>query len=466
MSEAKTYIAGLIQNARAAQKEFEERVTTQRAVDEVVRAIALTIYNAKEELAPEVVEETGMGTVAYKITKMIATTTGQWNTMRGKASMGFIENPYDEPGVRVIAKPIGVVGSICPTTNPIITVVMNSMAAIKCRNAIIVAPHPKAKFVSQKAVNMIRAAFAKLGAPEDLIQIVAPDHCTIETTDELLAACDVNVATGGPGMVKSVYSCGKPGFGVGQGNTQEIICDDWTDLETTCAAAVANRAWDLGVPCTGDQMIHISAKREADFLAAVEKGGAYIIDDPEVRAKLSAYVFPDGKNINRDVVGKTPQVVGKAIGIEVPEDRQVLLTKVVGQAQDDVLCKECLFPLMRYRTYETFEEAVDAACANLYMEGAGHNSSIWTNDEANIEYASMRMPVSRLQVNQVPLGKNNGMPPTTTLGCGYWSGNSISENFEWYHLYQTTRVSTELPNKRLFKPEDWDDFGICPVVED
>lgn len=466
MSEAKTYIAGLIQNARAAQKEFEERFTTQRAVDEVVRAIALTIYDAKEELAPEVVEETGMGTVAYKITKMIATTTGQWNTMRGKASMGFIENPYDEPGVRVIAKPIGVVGSICPTTNPIITVVMNSMAAIKCRNAIIVAPHPKAKFVSQKAVNMIRAAFAKLGAPEDLIQIVAPDHCTIETTDELLAACDVNVATGGPGMVKSVYSCGKPGFGVGQGNTQEIICDDWTDLETTCAAAVANRAWDLGVPCTGDQMIHISAKREADFLAAVEKGGAYIIDDPEVRAKLSAYVFPDGKNINRDVVGKTPQVVGKAIGIEVPEDRQVLLTKVVGQAQDDVLCKECLFPLMRYRTYETFEEAVDAACANLYMEGAGHNSSIWTNDEANIEYASMRMPVSRLQVNQVPLGKNNGMPPTTTLGCGYWSGNSISENFEWYHLYQTTRVSTELPNKRLFKPEDWDDFGICPVVED
>ena len=466
MSEAKTYIAGLIQNARAAQKEFEERFTTQRAVDEVVRAIALTIYNAKEELAPEVVEETGMGTVAYKITKMIATTTGQWNTMRGKASMGFIENPYDEPGVRVIAKPIGVVGSICPTTNPIITVVMNSMAAIKCRNAIIVAPHPKAKFVSQKAVNMIRAAFAKLGAPEDLIQIVAPDHCTIETTDELLAACDVNVATGGPGMVKSVYSCGKPGFGVGQGNTQEIICDDWTDLETTCAAAVANRAWDLGVPCTGDQMIHISAKREADFLAVVEKGGAYIIDDPEVRAKLSAYVFPDGKNINRDVVGKTPQVVGKAIGIEVPEDRQVLLTKVVGQAQDDVLCKECLFPLMRYRTYETFEEAVDAACANLYMEGAGHNSSIWTNDEANIEYASMRMPVSRLQVNQVPLGKNNGMPPTTTLGCGYWSGNSISENFEWYHLYQTTRVSTELPNKRLFKPEDWDDFGICPVVED
>ena len=416
MSEAKTYIAGLVQNARAAQKEFEERFTTQRAVDEVVRAIALTIYNAKEELAPEVVEETGMGTVAYKITKMVATTTGQWNTMRGKASMGFIENPYDEPGVRVIAKPIGVVGSICPTTNPIITVVMNSMAAIKCRNAIIVAPHPKAKFVSQKAVNMIRAAFAKLGAPEDLIQIVAPDHCTIETTDELLAACDVNVATGGPGMVKSVYSCGKPGFGVGQGNTQEIICDDWTDLETTCAAAVANRAWDLGVPCTGDQMIHISAKREADFLAAVEKGGAYIIDDPEVRAKLSAYVFPDGKNINRDVVGKTPQVVGKAIGIEVPEDRQILLTKVVGQAQDDVLCKECLFPLMRYRTYETFEEAVDAACANLYMEGAGHNSSIWTNDEANIEYASMRMPVSRLQVNQVPLGKNNGMPPTTTLG--------------------------------------------------
>ena len=466
MSEAKTYIAGLIQNARAAQKEFEERFTTQRAVDEVVRAIALTIYNAKEELAPEVVEETGMGTVAYKITKMIATTTGQWNTMRGKASMGFIENPYDEPGVRVIAKPIGVVGSICPTTNPIITVVMNSMAAIKCRNAIIVAPHPKAKFVSQKAVNMIRAAFAKLGAPEDLIQIVAPDHCTIETTDELLAACDVNVATGGPGMVKSVYSCGKPGFGVGQGNTQEIICDDYEDLDKLAMLAINNRSYDNGVPCTSEQTMHVPESKEAAFLEAMQNNGAFLIEDAELIEKLRKVVFPDGEHINRDVVGRSPQVVGEMIGVEVPADRKTLLCKYTGCAEDDVLAKEILFPFVRYVTYTDFKATVAAAVANLEMEGAGHNSAIWTNDQEKIEYAAHLLPVSRFQINQTPFGINNGMPTTTTLGCGSWGNNSISENLEWYHLMNTTRVSVTLPNKRLWKDGDWDLFDECPVTED
>lgn len=464
--EIREYVEGLVKKARIAQAEFEKNFTTQLDVDKVVNVICKTIFNAKEELAPEVVEETGAGTVDYKITKMIATTTGQWNVMRGKPSMGFIDNPYDEPGVRVIAKPIGVIGAVAPMTNPIITIVCNSMQAIKCRNACIMAPHPKAKNISKKAVDMIRAGFKAIGAPEDLLQCIDPEFCKVEATDVLLSLCDLNVATGGPGMVKAVYSSGKPGHGVGQGNTQEIICDDWTDLEPTCAAIVNNRAWDLGVPCTGDQMIHIPEEMEEKFLDAMAKGGAFLVSDPAERQRLSDYVFPDGKNINRDVVGKTPQVVGSILDIAVPEDRKAFLAKVEGVAHDDVLCKECLFPLVRYRTYKTFEEAVDAACSNLYMEGAGHNSSIWTNDQEKVDYAAMKLPVCRFHVNQVPLGGPNGLPPTTTLGCGYWSGNDLSENVEWYHFYQTTRVTTRLENKRTFQPGDFDDFSICPVTID
>lgn len=463
---AKEYVEELVAKARVAQKTFERNCKTQRDVDAAARAIGLTMFNAKEEIAPEVVEETGMGTVAYKITKIVATTTSQWNMMRGKKSMGFIDNPRDEPGVRVIAKPIGVIGCLCPTTNPIITIICNGMQAVKCRNAIIICPHPKAKNVSKKCVDMIRAAFAEIGVPEDLMQIVAPERVSLEVTNDLLAACDANVATGGPGMVKSVYSCGKPGFGVGQGNTQEIICEDWDDLDKLTASVVNNRSWDLGVPCTSDQMLHIPQAMEADFLKYMDQNGAFIVDNEADRQKLRETIFPDGKAINRAVVGKTPQEVGKMAGIDVPEGKKIFLTKVEATGRDDVLCKEILFPFSRYRVYKDFEEAVDAAVTNLEMEGAGHNSAIWTHDRAKVDYAAEHLPVSRFHVNQNTLGSSNGLPPGTTLGCGYWSGNSISENLGWYHLMQTTRVSTVLSNKRAFRMEDWDDFSECPVLED
>jgi len=181
---------------------------------------------------------------------------------------------------------------------------------------------------------------------------------------------------------------------------------------------------------------------------------------------LRKVVFPDGEHINRDVVGRSPQVVGKMIGVDVPAECKTLLCKYTGCAQDDVLSKEILFPFIRYVTYTDFKATVAAAVANLEMEGAGHNSCIWTYDEEKIEYAANLLPVSRFQINQTPFGINNGMPTTTTLGCGSWGNNSISENLEWYHLMNTTRVSVTLPNKRLWKDGDWDRFDECPITED
>lgn len=313
---------------------------------------------------------------------------------------------------------------------------------------------------------MVRKEIEALGAPADLIQVIAPEFCSIAATDELLAQCDVNIATGGPGMVKAVYSSGRPGFGVGQGNCQEIICDDYEDLDRLAMLAINNRSYDNGVPCTSEQTMHVPASMEDKFLEAMQKNGAYLVNDPAKVEELRKVVFPDGEHINRDVVGRAPQVVGKMVGLEVPENCKTLLCKYSGCAEDDVLSKEILFPFIRYVTYSDFKATVAAAVANLEMEGAGHNSCIWTNDPEKIEYAANLLPVSRFQVNQTPFGINNGMPTTTTLGCGSWGNNSISENLAWYHLMNTTRVTVTLPNKRLWKDGDWDDFSECPVTED
>lgn len=462
----KEYIAELIKRAKIAQKEFERTATDQLTIDKVVRAIGKTIYDNRSELAKDAHEETKYGTVAMKESKIIATTTAQWNIMRGKKSVGYIKNLRDEPGVRVMAKPMGVIGCVMPSTNPIVTIAANGMMSIKCRNACIIAAHPSAKNVSLKTVNMVREAIAALGAPADLMQIIEPEYASIEATDELLRQCDCNIATGGPGMVKAVYSCGRPGFGVGQGNCQEIICDDWDDLEFMTTVAINNRSYDNGVPCTSEQTIHVPVAMEAEFLRLMQKNGAFLLEGEELMAKLRELLFPDGEHINRLVVGRSPQAVGKMLGIEVPDGVKTLMAKYSGCAQDDVLSKEILFPLVRYVTYENFEETIAAAVANLEMEGAGHNSCIWTHDQAKIEYAANLLPVSRFQVNQTPFGINNGMPTTTTLGCGSWGHNSISENLAWYHLMNTTRVTVSLPNKRTWQEGDWEDFGECPVTTD
>ena len=468
MSEmtTKEYIAELVKRAKAAQKEFERNFTEQEAIDKVVRVIGKTPYDHRSELAKDAVEETHMGTVAMKESKIVATTTSQWNIMRGKKSVGYIKNLRDEPGVKVMAKPMGVIGCVMPSTNPIITIAANGMMSIKCRNACIVAPHPSAKNVSLKTVNMIRKEIEALGAPADLLQVIAPEYCNIEATDVLLSMCDCNIATGGPGMVKAVYSSGRPGFGVGQGNCQEIICEDWDDLDFLTRVAINNRSYDNGVPCTSEQTMHVPASMEAAFLEAMQKNGAYLIDGDELRDDLRKLVFPDGERISRDVVGRSPQVVGKMLGIDVPDTCKTLLTKYSGCAYEDVLAKEILFPLVRYVVYDDFKATVAAAVANLEMEGAGHNSCIWTHDAEKVEYAANLLPVSRFQVNQTPFGINNGMPTTSTLGCGSWGRNSISENLEWYHLMNTTRVSVTLPNKRLWKDGDWDRLDECPITED
>ncbi len=457
--ELTVYMEDMLKRARIAQKEFELshlNAEDQHDVDAVCRAVGMACMEQGAKIAAAAVAETGMGDVEGKIGKMFGVALMTWNAIKGKKSIGVIDDGKTYPGVQIVAKPLGVIGACMPSTNPIATIIHNTMCALKCRNAIIIASHPGSAKVSAEFVEMIRATLKKVGAPEDLVQCIGVEAASLEATTMMLHMCDVNVGTGGPGMVKAVYSAGKPAFGVGQGNAQSIIDEDAPGMGLICGNIVGNRSADQGVPCTGEQMIHLPASKEAEFTATMQACGAYLIEDPKVIEKLRGVAFPDGKNINRKIVGRNPHVVGGMLGIEVPETAKVLLLKITGKGKDDVLCKEMLFPIVRYRVYKDFEEGFGALMANLELEGAGHSSAIWSNVQAHIDYAANRVPVGRFHVNQCTAGSGNGMPATVTIGCGSWGGNSMSENLNYNHFMNKTHVTHALPDYHMPDPADWE----------
>ena len=252
--DLQAYLKTLVEKSKVAQKQFERDYTKQRPIDEVVRAIGKAVCDNGKTLGEEAFAETGMGNVESKIAKLTNVALLQWVQMRGKNSVEYEDCP-GEPGVKYLPKPMGVIGAVMPSTNPIATIIGNAMMALKCRNSIIILPHPASVKVSMKTVDIMRAALEEIGAPADLVQCIDGEYASIEATMQTLSMCDCNVATGGAAMVKSVYSVGKPAFSVGQGNCQEIIDRGMTDeeYERLVKLAIMNRTVDNGVPCGGEQ---------------------------------------------------------------------------------------------------------------------------------------------------------------------------------------------------------------------
>lgn len=457
--EINEYVAGLVSKAKAAQEIFEGY--NQEQVDAIVKAFGKLFYDNAERFAAAAWEETQMGNLNAKTVKHQRVTIGHWAYLKDKKSVGLID--YDAVAqVATYAKPLGVLACITPVTNPTVTIVGNGMCAFKCRNAIIVASHPKSVRCTQLVVSESRALLKSMGAPEDILQYI--ESPSIEATNTLLPMCDAVVATGGPGMVKSAYSCGRPSFGVGQGNVQSFIDRDCKDqYDTYAEATIRNRIVDNGVPCTSEQTIHIPVEDTAEILDIFTKHGAFIIDDEEKLDILRVNLFdknPDGSDrINAIFVGKSAMELSKIFDLNAPEGTLVLLAKARGTAQIEPLCREKLSPIMAYLPYEKFEDGVDNAVQNLRKEGAGHSCCLLSKDQAHIEYMANRFPVSRIIVNgsTANAGGNSfniGLNPTMSLGCGSWGRNSISENLTYYHLMNTTKVATFMPNAHVPTPEE------------
>lgn len=424
--------------ARAAQKAFEK--FNQEQVDRVVREIGKVVYDHAELLARMAVDETGMGVYEHKVAKNKGKAKVIWNDLKGKKSVGEIS--YNkETNIVEIAKPIGVVGAVSPTTNPIVTPMCNAMFALKGRNAIIIAPHPRAKKCSSYTVELINERLAKLGAPANLIQIISEP--SVDLTNELMQAVDVVVATGGMGMVKAAYSSGKPAFGVGAGNVQVIIDRD-VDFMKTAAKMIEGRTFDNGIICSGEQTIIAHEDDYDTVIAAFEANGAFFVRDAKMHDKLKATIF-EGDHLNKDVVGQSVQKIAALAGVTVPEGTKVILLEASGIGTADILCKEKMCPVMSTFKYKTFEEAIKIAKTNLELEGNGHSAAIHSNNLEHIKTAGTALSVSRLVVNApsaTTAGGSffNGFAPTTTLGCGSWGNNSISENFTYKHLINISRI--------------------------
>lgn len=449
--EKKITVQELIGKAKIAQKSIENY--TQKQVDIMVRAIGKAVYDNAEYLAEEAVKETQLGVVNHKIIKNTEKPMGIWNDLKDKKSVGIIKEDKRN-GVIYVAKPIGVVGCVSPTTNPNITPMGNAMIALKGRNSIIVAGHPRAQKSTTLTVDLMNKALRKVGAPDDLIQIIPVP--SIEATQELMKLSDVVIATGGMGMVKAAYSSGKPSFGVGQGNVQ-VIYDYDIDYIKAVKATIGGRIFDNGIICAGDQSFIVPVSHQESIMKIAEENGAFYVSDVKTIDKFRQVIFNEG-HLNRDIVGKTPDVIGEMAGVRVPVGTAVIILKVDAKGDEDLLCGEKMCPVMITQGYATFEEGVAMAKANLLYQGAGHSAALHTNNRDHVEYVGEELPVSRVLVNQSGIGAGgnfgNGLEETVSLGCGTWGNNSVSGNITYEHMINITRLSYAFENPKKPNPDE------------
>lgn len=455
------YIDGLLKKARAAQEEIE--FWPQEKVDMMVAAVGWETFKRAEEIARLAIDETQMGVYEHKLLKHQKKTLGTLRDMQGVKTVGVIEED-PEKGLIKIAKPIGVIGALTPVTNCEATLPAKALPALKGRNAIIFAPHPKAKKTAMLVCESMRAGLEKIGAPLDLIQVI--EEPSIEKAQELMKAVDLVVATGGDAMVKAAYSSGTPAYGVGAGNAV-VIVDETANLADAAETIFQGKTFDNATSCSSENSLVIHASVYAQMVKELEKQGAYLCSDAE-RAKLQTLMWPDGEHLNGAIVAQPVEKLASMAGLEIPEGTTFLMVGGKHVGKDDPFCKEKLSLVLTLWQYELFEDAVKMVEDITALNGRGHSCGIHTSNEAHILQLGMRAKASRIMVNQAHSygnsgNYNNGMPFTLTLGCGTWGGNITTENIHWKHYLNTTWISKPIPpvvpdEDEIFG-EYWQKFG-------
>ena len=446
-------IKELVLKAKTAQSIYE--LFSQEQVDAIVRDIGKYVFDNAEPLAKMAVDETDMGSYEDKILKNKGKARVIWNNLKDKKSRGVIGEDVEDNLV-FVAKPMGVVAAVTPVTNPIVTPMCNGMFALKTGNAVIFAAHPKAQKCTEHLALEFMKIIKKHKGPDNLIQVVI--NGSVEKTQELMQSADVVVATGGAAMVKSAYSSGKPSYGVGAGNVPVII-DRNIDLKDAVQKIVDGASFDHGIICSHEQFVIAPEENyEETVKTFTDTGKVWFTDDKEQIQILREVVFQNGQ-LNKDVVGRSATEVGRMAGISVPESARLILLPAEGTGSEDILAKEKLCPVIAIVPYSTFDDAVIKAKANLLVEGAGHSAALHSNSDDHIKQAGLELPISRLVINQPSSttaggSLTNGFAPTTTLGCGSWGGNSISENLDYKHLMNVSRIGKIIHDKKVPTDEE------------
>ena len=438
-------IPTLIKRARDAQEAIANY--TQEDIDRVCTYVGWEVYCDENiaELAKLAVDETGMGNVKDKITKHKNKVLGVLDDIRGARSVGLIE--YDEKKkISKYAKPVGVVGALTPVTNPTATPASNAISVLKGRNAVIFAPHPSAKKASKQAVLYMREGLKKAGAPEDLIQIV--ESPSIEKTNALMEQADVVLATGGAAMVKAAYSSGTPAYGVGPGNSVQIIAED-AMVDDAAKKILMSKTFDYATSCSSENSVIVHDTIYDDFVKALEAQGAYFVKG-EGRERLEQHMFVENKKgmraLNPKIIAKSAVKIATDAAIDVPESTTALLVKGHENIEEDLLAREKISPVLAVYRYNAFGDAFTLLKRLIENQGKGHSCGIHTFTKSYIETLGKHMKTSRILVNQPQAAGNggaffNGMPSTVSLGCGSWGGNITTENIHYKHFLNVTWLS-------------------------
>ena len=436
-------IAALIARSRAAQGQIAD--ATQEQVDRWIRGMVYAVANeaTAEMIAQHTVDETQLGNYDGKYLKIFRKTRATLMDIIDDKSVGVIEED-EERNLIKIAKPVGVIGALSPSTNPEATPVIKAISAVKGRNSIIIAPHPRAKITNKIICDLMRDALVKMGAPADLV--IAIEVPSVEKTNELLRQCDRILATGGSPMVKAAYSSGTPALGVGVGNAV-ITVDDTADLDDAAEKIRISKTLDLAASCSSDNAVILLDAIYDTMLEKLVRQGGYVVNADE-KQKLENTIWVDG-HINAKAVAQTAEHIAGMAGFSVPEGKVFFIVPETGAGADHPFSGEKMTVTMALYRARDIDEAISLTNEIQAYQGQGHSCGIYSKSDANILKLAMGTKTSRVMVNQPQSASNsgnlwNGMRQTFSLGCGSWGGNGTNNNITWADLVNVTWVSKPL----------------------
>lgn len=422
----------------------------QEQVDEVVQAVAWAIYKQEnaEELAEMAVRDTGLGVFEHKVTKNKRKTFGTLNDLLGVKSVGVISRD-EATGITEIAKPVGVVAAVCPSTNPGATPANKAMMALKGRNAIIIAPSPKGASTCHRLIEFIHKEFVKIGAPFDLVQAL-PIPVSKELTNELIKQVDLVTVTGSANNVRNGQTCGTPNVCVSAGNVVSVV-DTTANFQDAARKITKSKTFDNSTSCSSDQSIVIEAPVYDQMIEALVKEGAYYCNAEE-KAQLYNAMWDENKKMRKEITGKSARILAEKAGFTKPEalNATFFMVEETGVGKDYKFSGEKIALAVAVYKVENFEEALALTKRILNHVGRGHSCGLHTNNEEHIERIGLEMDVCRLLINQAQCIGNggsfdNGLNFTLSMGGGTWSGNNIGENMSYKHFINITKVSKVIP---------------------
>jgi sulfoacetaldehyde dehydrogenase len=443
----------LLANARRAMQQIADYA--QARVDRICQAIGWAAANPEsaERLANMSVDESGMGS---REPRRRAKVLGILRDALRQKSMGIIEEIPDK-GIVKYAKPAGVICSLIPVTSPYITPIGIAIYAIKCKDAVIFSPHPSSRKTTNETVRLMRAALKELGVPEDVLQCV--EQPSIPLANELMSICDLTIATGGPAMVKAAYSSGKPAYGVGAGNATMVI-DETADVVEAARNTAISKTNDHGSGCSADGNLVVDASIYDAMLAQLQREGGYLVS-AEQKPLLEAAYWDDEGRRTADTIARPAEAIAKKAGFTLPAGKTFLIVEETQIGKQFKFSTEKLGVVLALFKARGFDDALDKVRQIFETGGRGHSCGIYSFNDEHINRLALMAPVSRIMVRQVQSSSNagtftNGMPMTSSMGCGIWGGNITNENVSLKHYMNVTWVSRPIPED---KPSEAELFG-------